>query len=814
MGKTPKTKIRRKQVRKQRAESTASWSERFRARVGLWPAFMFVVFAVVAIAIGLYGRHSPDYSQGQKITQAIHARVDFEWVDELQTEQARQGARAAAPSFFKTSHKLISDISLGIQTLYQDAKAAETFEAFAEAVQPEGWAVDEALFGELRTLMDDEGSKAFAHWVEKLRGLLSNCHTFRPADARARQPEASGPTVRILSTGPKQPEGEQPEPIELEAVLLYPIENAEQMQRLARELAAEAGFPMPAVQPAIRGMLGQHLRAKPLLLYDKALTEEAMRTAAVEVKPVVISFKRGQPIVSPTQGGEDVVLTDQHLDMLEAEAGQYRALLAGDDPAARPLREQLYLERTGTAAIILLLSLLLFIHAGLYQRRILEVRMRTVAFVVLILGLLLTARLIDTRFQAKELALVPALVVAACLAIAYPRRFALGTTAIAALLMVQIIRGDMGLFVTLLAGLLMTVYLLYDIRSRTQIITAGVLTAIAVFVVTFAFGLIDRQALDYVARRAGLAAGSAVAAALVVQGILPFIERAFRIATSLTLAEWSLADKPLLQRLAREAPGTYNHSLASGTFAEAACEAIGANGLLVRVGALYHDIGKMHKADYFAENQEASISRHENLSASMSLLIILGHVKDGIELAREYGLPRVLYQFIEEHHGTTVVRYFHHKASEKQPQIASGKHDRKVPEAEFRYPGPKPRSKESAVLMLCDGVEGSVRALTEPTAGRIESVVHQIIMERLNDAQFGDCDITLKELQTVEDSLVKSLCTFYHGRVSYPKAPPSKDEAPRRDEGQVPQAPAAGQTDEPPSDQDEEHTQPEQRQPA
>jgi membrane-associated HD superfamily phosphohydrolase len=132
-------------------------------------------------------------------------------------------------------------------------------------------------------------------------------------------------------------------------------------------------------------------------------------------------------------------------------------------------------------------------------------------------------------------------------------------------------------------------------------------------------------------------------------------------------------------------------------------------------------------------------------------------------------LPRVLYPFIAEHHGTTVVRYFHHVASEKQPQIASGKHDRAVAEAEFRYPGPKPQSKETAVLMLCDGVEGAVRALPDPTAGRIEAIVNQVLQARLKDGQFDECDITLRELHRVEESVVKSLCTFYHGRVAYPK---------------------------------------------
>lgn len=167
------------------------------------------------------------------------------------------------------------------------------------------------------------------------------------------------------------------------------------------------------------------------------------------------------------------------------------------------------------------------------------------------------------------------------------------------------------------------------------------------------------------------------------------------------------------------------------------------------------------------------MNRHDRLAPTMSLLIIVGHVKDGIEMAKAYGLPRVLHQFIAEHHGTTVIRYFHHVASEAASKNTRlrGRHDRDVPESEFRYPGPKPRSRETAILMICDGCEGAVRALPEPTPGRIETVIHQVIMERLNDGQFDDCDITLKELNVVEQSLVKSLCAIHHGRIKYPKGP-------------------------------------------
>ncbi len=301
---------------------------------------------------------------------------------------------------------------------------------------------------------------------------------------------------------------------------------------------------------------------------------------------------------------------------------------------------------------------------------------------------------------------------------------------------------------------------------------------------SFAGSMVLQEGLRFASLHAGWASAGAVGAAFVVSGTLPFIERAFGIATPLSLLEWSESRRPLLQLLANQAPGTHQHSLAVSKLADAACRAIGADGLLASVGALYHDIGKIHKAEYFIENQQASINRHQNLAPTMSLLIIVAHVKDGVEMAKEYKLPRVLLQFIEEHHGTTVVRYFHHVASEKQPEIASGKHDREVPEAEFRYPGPKPRSRESAILMLCDGVEGAVRALREPTPGRIESTVHQIATDRLHDGQFDDCDITLSEIRRAEESLVKTLCSLYHGRVTYPESRKVEEQRAGSDRGE------------------------------
>jgi len=383
----------------------------------------------------------------------------------------------------------------------------------------------------------------------------------------------------------------------------------------------------------------------------------------------------------------------------------------------------------------------------------------------LLLVMLLLSRLLEMLGGAREWTVLPVVMTGAIVTIAYNQRLALGITSAFCVLATMTVNGGLELLLVLLAATGMTVLLSGEIRTRLKILEVGAATGAVAFGATFCVGLTGGEELLYIVLHAGYASLASLAAAVLIEAILPLIERLFGIVTAMTLLEWCDINKPLLKRLAQETPGTYNHSLVVGSLADAAAESIGVNGLLVRVGAYYHDIGKINKPDYFVENYDSLANRHENLSPTMSLLIIIGHVKDGVEMARQYGLPPVLNQFIAEHHGTTVVRYFYHAASEKRQ--AEGK--AAVSESEFRYPGPRPRLKESAILMLSDGSEGAVRALQDPTPGRIEATVHSIAMQRLMDGQFDDCDITLKELARVEESLVKSLCAIYHGRIAYPK---------------------------------------------
>ena len=209
------------------------------------------------------------------------------------------------------------------------------------------------------------------------------------------------------------------------------------------------------------------------------------------------------------------------------------------------------------------------------------------------------------------------------------------------------------------------------------------------------------------------------------QGVLPFIEKMFGIVTGISLLEMGDPSHPLLQELIRRAPGTYNHSIAVGTIAEAAAKEIGADSLLVRVGAYFHDVGKIPKAEYFIENRHAGApNKHETLAPAMSTLIIIGHVKDGVDLAEEYHIPHRLIDFIEQHHGTTLVEYFYHAANQKAIEDPERKLD--VEESAYRYPGPKPQTREAGILMLSDCVESASRTLSEPTPARITHLVQRI----------------------------------------------------------------------------------------
>jgi len=360
---------------------------------------------------------------------------------------------------------------------------------------------------------------------------------------------------------------------------------------------------------------------------------------------------------------------------------------------------------------------------------------------------------------------VPLLIFAMTVALAYDQDLALLLAAQTALVVVVGLGRGLADYVTLSAASAAMIIWMGRIRSRSKLIYVGLWAGAVAMLTQLGASLLAGRPLDwqlvYESGRTGL---WTLLAGFLMTGLLPFVERAFGVLTDLSLLEVGDAAHPLLQELVRRAPGTYNHSINVASLGEAAAEAIGARGLLVRVGAYFHDVGKMLKPAYFVENQGQE-NRHEALVPAMSTLIIIAHVKEGVELARQYNLPQPIIDLIAEHHGTTLVEYFYRRATERSQSDPNGD---EVSEQTYRYPGPKPRSRESAVMMLSDAVESATRTLTEPTPARIASLVHELAMKRLLDGQFDECGLTLEELEIVEQSLVKSLTAVYHGRVKYP----------------------------------------------
>ncbi len=255
--------------------------------------------------------------------------------------------------------------------------------------------------------------------------------------------------------------------------------------------------------------------------------------------------------------------------------------------------------------------------------------------------------------------------------------------------------------------------------------------------------------------------GSGLFASVLTIGLLPFFEVSFGILSSVKLIELSNPNHPLLRKILLETPGTYHHSVIVGNLAEAACEAIGANGLLARIGAYYHDVGKTKRPNFFIENQMNMENPHDHIAPSLSRTIIISHPRDGVEMLKEYNIPKPIRDIAEQHHGTTCLKFFYHKAL-KQDDGGN------VTEEEYRYPGPKAQAKETAIVGIADCVEAAVRSLVQPTQEEIEAMVRKIIKDRLEDGQFNECDITMKELNKAAHAMCETLHGIFHSRIKYP----------------------------------------------
>jgi putative nucleotidyltransferase with HDIG domain len=344
---------------------------------------------------------------------------------------------------------------------------------------------------------------------------------------------------------------------------------------------------------------------------------------------------------------------------------------------------------------------------------------------------------------------------------------------------------DAPLLVTSLISGFTAVSLTLQVRRRSRLIRAGLGVGIAIWLLSLTFGLIGPINLfapvandwGMIGVQSALALGNGILTATLVGGALPILEQLFQITTDISWLEASDLNHPLLRRMTIEAPGTYHHSLVVANLAESGAEAIGANATLCRVCSYFHDVGKLVKPEYFTENMSFERNPHDDLAPTMSALIIIAHVKEGVDLALKYKLNQRIIDIIQQHHGTSLVRYFYQRALQQHEDARTGGKIMKLREDDipdvrqesFRYGGPKPQSKESAIVSLADTVESASRSLEKPTPQKIESLVNELIEERITDRQLDDCDLTLGELKIIAERFRFTLMMMMHSRIAYPK---------------------------------------------
>jgi putative nucleotidyltransferase with HDIG domain len=305
--------------------------------------------------------------------------------------------------------------------------------------------------------------------------------------------------------------------------------------------------------------------------------------------------------------------------------------------------------------------------------------------------------------------------------------------------------------------------ILKKMQQRNDILYSSIYIAVMNVILTFSVGFLLSNSIVDVTQKALFAGIGSIISGILTIGLLPFFESTFDIITTIKLLEISNPNHPLLKRLLIEAPGSYHHSILVGNLAEVAAEEVGGNPVLARVSAYYHDVGKIKRPYFFKENQLGNDNPHNKITPNLSTLIITSHVKDGVELAKQYKVPKAIRDIIEQHHGTSLVKYFYItlKNSSERPED--------VKEEDFRYAGPIPDTKEGAIIMLADAVEAAVRSINEPTKGKIEEMVNNIIKARLNEGQLDNCNLTLKDINKIRKAFLKVLTGIYHQRIEYPE---------------------------------------------
>lgn len=732
-----------------------------------WVFFAFYVIASVAVLD--YGIIPLPWKDGDSIQADKIARLDFEFPDPVWTEGQRDDAEKRAPLVYRqesTWHKIalkdFRDIINIVKRVAGKRRPAQV------TLSKQEWQKKEAL-RELRA------NTRLASSVLLLEQLLKDKHkdVYRLDDiARTVEREL----LRLSEYGIlEQSEYEEVVGGQYHArwIYRYVVETKPNAAHIVKPKDTLPPDKLRTVSQAVEILranlsytyLGRDLqwalvrnyfpsRLKSVLIRDPEETEKEKARARAAV-PDKRSFKKGDVIASREN---DKRFRPAILRALRAERRAYKNSLSFGQNVKRWL---------GLAALVTALAWLFIVALRRVQPKALRRRRMLITHAVVCVAVLILAKTLMLNQLPSQLA--PVAIAAILASLAYTQAVALITASSLSLLVGFAMGSDLALTLALMIGAVAAALPANELKHRWDLLRFGLKGGVAQGLTVLGLSFLAGTDIPHPVRLEALwGFFNCTASALLVLGALPLVETAYGIITNIRLFELSDHSQPALRKIQFEAGGTWAHSLQIGFLAVPAAEAIGANARLVQAGVCYHDLGKTLKPEYYIENNANAEDRHKRLAPSVSALIITGHVKDGIELAREFGLPRQIISFIPEHHGTTLVSYFFHTARKKAEESHDPGGAGAVQEAFFRYPGPKPQSRETAIVMLADMVEAASRTLENPSAPRLRAFVHDLIMKRLLEGQLDECDLTFRELAKIEDEFMRVLLGRFHQRIKYP----------------------------------------------
>ena len=734
-------------------------------RSGLsWRDASIGLLAIIIISFTLIGfRHQsiPKYEAGQIADSDVRAFQDVVYNDDDATALKRAEAEAAVPALYQIETDLIESRVKALTAAFSKARDILAEDAFSEENADKETDYD-ILFSELREKLDLEFPEEtlevllrydFSPMVEiSLVRLLND--VLRDGIVGDRNELARDYRSGIMVSDGRMASER----------LLQDVWQKRDLSG-AKEFLRQSSLDIPGLTAREKTTLIQYLESllTPTLIFNREETLRRRNEAADKVRPVEVRIRQGQIIVRAEE--QVTEKTQQQLDILYG------------------LREPQmpFLQATGyfIIAAILLYTLwrYFFYYQTSYLTRIRRIRSRTVLILcVLVFELIILrvgtelADILSERFQGIQDPFIlyygiPLAFGAILITLLVDINLGLMSSNILALA-AGLFHGSIDISVYVMIGCISGIYSIRQYKDRAAILKCGLTIGAANILTLAAIGFLRQSPTSFTEMLGigALAVMNGLFASALASMLLPALEAAFLVTTDVRLLELSNLNSPILRRLAVEAPGTYHHSLMLATYAEAAAEAIDANPLLARVGAYYHDVGKLKKPEYFVENQSYGGNRHEELSPNMSCLIISNHVKEGLHFAKMAGLPPRISDMIPQHHGTRIMTFFYKKALD-----AVGGDESKIVKADFRYPGPRPQSREAAILMMGDAVEAASRTMGEaPAPARIEGMINRVVDDIVADGQLDECDIALRDVRRVKDSFFKIIAGSLHHRIEYP----------------------------------------------